>query len=71
MVLFPGAAHISRIVSCGWGSKAKTQSIEGKFCNKAEPGGKNSSPSGGHPDIVSAIWTATPLLRKIIIKVYM
>lgn len=64
VVLFPGDAHISRILSPGCGFNAKTHRTEGKFCNNADPEGNIFSSKPGHPETVSVTETATPLKTK-------
>lgn len=60
-VLWPGAAHISKITSFGWGSSVWTHTMEGMFCRSTVPGGNRVSDIWGQPDIVSVTSTAMPL----------
>lgn len=64
VVLLPGEAHMSSIVSPGQGFKACTQATDGKFCKSADPWGRQLFPRTGQPDAVSFILTATPLFKK-------
>lgn len=61
VVLFPGDAHISSTISFWAGCNVFTHIIEGKFCKRADPCGKKSSPKTGQPDTFSSVFTAMPL----------
>nr|AEQ05560.1 AT01532p1 [Drosophila melanogaster] len=58
LVLLPGAAHMSSMRSPGCGSRTRTQTIEGRFCNR--PSSLLRSPSVGTPLTLDCISTATP-----------
>lgn len=64
VVLFPGAAHISRISSVGLAFTTHPQTIEGRFCNSISPFGYNVSFTTGSLDAGSSVWMAIPLKHK-------
>jgi len=56
----PGAAHISRMMSPGWGSNTWTQTIDGKFCGNAKSLAKSANDGATYNG--SVIRTPTPAL---------
>lgn len=69
-VLFPGAAHMSRMISFCRGLSTWPHTIEGRFCSKARLEDKQSAPITGQPDAVAIISIATPLWQQKLVLIF-
>jgi len=61
VVLLPGAAHMSKIVSPGWGFNTRLHMTDGKFCNSACGLKDSFTFNCGTREITSVIIIAIPL----------